>query len=120
MRCLRVAVCYVSQVLRAWGRLEWDQKLFGAARHLWRLAVDEAFRFPRSVAVATGLSGGAVLHTWAAAEYEADNIRNARIVIDEALRKCPKDPAVSGHQCMMRSLRWCSNAASLLLYSPRM
>jgi hypothetical protein len=80
------------QILRGWGKLEWDARLFGPARRLWRLAANEAFRFPYEVSAA---AGGAVLHCWATAEYERDNMLNARVVVSEALRKCPKDAAVS-------------------------
>eukprot|EP00967_Tisochrysis_lutea_P083271 scaffold115654_cov21-Tisochrysis_lutea.AAC.1 len=34
---------------------------------------------------------GVVLHHWANAELERDNVRNARVVLAEALRKCPQD-----------------------------
>lgn len=34
---------------------------------------------------------GVVLHHWANAELERDNVRNARVVLAEALRKCPDD-----------------------------
>jgi hypothetical protein len=80
------------QVLRVWARSEWEQRLFGPARRLWRLAANEAFKFPYDVAAE---GGGAVLHAWATAEFERDNVLNARVVIGEALRKCPKDAAVS-------------------------
>jgi hypothetical protein len=81
------------QVLRVWARSEWEQRLFGPARRLWRLAANEAFKFPYDIAAE---GGGAVLHAWATAEFERDNVLNARVVIGEALRKCPKDAAVSG------------------------
>ena len=32
-----------------------------------------------------------VLHYWANAELERNNVRNARVVLAEALRKCPMD-----------------------------
>jgi hypothetical protein len=80
------------QVLRVWARSEWEQRLFGPARRLWRLAANEAFKFPYDVAAE---GGGAVLHAWASAEFDRDNVLNARVVIGEALRKCPKDAAVS-------------------------
>jgi hypothetical protein len=80
------------QILRSWGKLEWDQKLFGPSRRLWRLAANEAFKFPYEIS-ATG--GGSVLHCWATAEFERDNILNARVIVGEALRKCPRDAAVS-------------------------
>jgi hypothetical protein len=80
------------QILRVWARSEWEQRLFGPARRLWRLAANEAFKFPYDVAAE---GGGAVLHAWATAEFERDNVLNARVVIGEALRKCPKDAAVS-------------------------
>ncbi|WIA39029.1 hypothetical protein OEZ86_005175 [Tetradesmus obliquus] len=80
------------QVLRVWARSEWEQRLFGPARRLWRLAANEAFKFPYDIAAE---GGGAVLHAWASAEFERDNVLNARVVIGEALRKCPKDAAVA-------------------------
>lgn len=80
------------QILRSWGRLEWDQKLFGPSRRLWRLAANEAFKFPYEISAG---GGGSVLHCWATAEFERDNILNARVIIGEALRKCPRDAAVS-------------------------
>jgi hypothetical protein len=80
------------QILRSWGKLEWDQKLFGPARRLWRLAANEAFKFPYEISAG---GGGSVLHCWATAEFERDNILNARVIIGEALRKCPRDAAVS-------------------------
>lgn len=83
------------QVLRSWGRLEWDNRLFGPSRRLWRLAANEAFKFPYEISAG---GGGSVLHCWANAEFERDNILNARIIIGEALRKCPRDSAVSGAQ----------------------
>lgn len=39
--------------------------------------------------------GNLALHNWAVAEYLRDNIRNARVVIDEGLRKCGNDAAVA-------------------------
>jgi hypothetical protein len=83
------------QVLRVWAKAQWDQKLFGSARRLWRLAANVAFKLPYDLAAAAG--GGTVLHSWAAAEFDRDNVVNARVVIGEALRKCPKDAAVSSH-----------------------
>ncbi|KIY94677.1 PsbD mRNA maturation factor Nac2 [Monoraphidium neglectum] len=82
----------LAKVLRVWARMEWDVSLNGAARRLWRAAANEAFRYPRRLAAGVG---GVVLHAWAAAEYERDNLRNARIVIGEALRKCSNDTAVN-------------------------
>lgn len=32
---------------------------------------------------------GVILHAWASAELDRDNVRNARVVLAEALRKCP-------------------------------
>jgi hypothetical protein len=86
------------QILRVWARSEWEQRLFGPARRLWRLAANEAFKFPYDIAAE---GGGAVLHAWATAEFERDNVLNARVVIGEALRKCPKDAAVSMHYVFM-------------------
>lgn len=85
----------LAQVLSAWARLEWEQKLFGPARRLWRAGANAALCQPRPAAAA---SVGIVLHAWAVAEYSRDNVRNARIVIAEALRKCPNDAAVSGRE----------------------
>eukprot|EP00775_Hariotina_reticulata_P012229 gene12229-12367_t len=62
-------------------------------RRLWRSAANIAFKLPYDLATAAG--GGIVLHSWAAAEFDRDNVVNARIVIGEALRKCPKDAGVS-------------------------
>mgnify|MGYP001807428146 CR=1 FL=1 len=95
------------QILRSWGKLEWDQKLFGPARRLWRLAANEAFKFPYEISAG---GGGSVLHCWATAEFERDNILNARVIIGEALRKCPRDAAVS----MMRYGRLCCTLPLLL------
>jgi Tfp pilus assembly protein PilF len=82
----------LAKVLRVWARLEWDAGLHGAARRLWRAAANEAFRYPRRLAADVG---GVVLHSWALAELERDNVRNARTVIGEALRKCSDDVAVN-------------------------
>ena len=82
----------LAKVLRVWARLEWDASLHGAARRLWRAAANEAFRYPRRLAADVG---GGVLQSWASAELERDNLRNARTVIGEALRKCSSDAAVN-------------------------
>jgi ppGpp synthetase/RelA/SpoT-type nucleotidyltranferase len=79
------------QVLRVWARAEWDAGLLGPARRLWRAAANEALSHPPDLAA---MGGGAVLRAWAAAEFEADNVLNARVIIGEALRKCPHDAAV--------------------------
>lgn len=34
---------------------------------------------------------GFILHTWALAEYEQDNVYNAQVVVAQGLRKCPYD-----------------------------
>ncbi len=84
------------QVLAAWGRLEWQLRMYGSARHLLRAAADEAERHPAGMAAG---GGGPVLGYWAAAELEAGNIRNARIVLAEALRKCPPDVGTQVRVC---------------------
>lgn len=76
------------QALGNWAKHEWRLRMYGSARHLFRTAVDEAARHPKGVA---GGGGGAILHHWASQEFEALNVRNARIIIAEALRKCPVD-----------------------------
>ncbi len=76
------------QALGNWGKHEWRLRMYGSARHLFRTAVDEAARHQNGVA---GGGGGAILHHWASQEFEALNVRNARIIIAEALRKCPVD-----------------------------
>ncbi|MEW5319300.1 MAG: hypothetical protein WDW38_010460 [Sanguina aurantia] len=76
----------LMQVYFNWGKFEWALRNYGAARHLFRSAADETNKH------AEGMNeggGGKVLHYWAAQEYACDNIRNARIVVAEALRKCP-------------------------------
>ncbi len=73
--------------------MEWDQHNFGSARRLWRTAANSALRQARKAAAA---SSAVVFHCWASAENERDNVRNARIVISEALRKCPNDALVGG------------------------
>jgi hypothetical protein len=90
------------QVLSAWARLEWDLKLFGPARRLWRSAANAALAQPRQAAAA---SAAPVLHSWASAEYRRDNVRNARIVVAEALRKCPNDAGVSVARRRRRAAR---------------
>lgn len=77
------------QALFMWGRFEWfTAKLYGSARHLFRAAADAARLHPGGPA-AGGV--GMVLHAWASAELERDNVLNARVVVAEALRKCPQD-----------------------------
>ncbi|KAG2490982.1 hypothetical protein HYH03_010655 [Edaphochlamys debaryana] len=79
------------QALGSWAKHEWRLRMYGSARHLFRAAVDEAGRHPDGVA---GGGGAAILHHWAARELDAMNVRNARIVAAEALRKCPQDVAL--------------------------
>ncbi|GLC33699.1 hypothetical protein PLESTB_000105400 [Pleodorina starrii] len=79
------------QALGNWGKHEWRLRMYGSARHLFRAAVDEAARHPDGVA---GGGGAAILHYWASRELDALNVRNARIVAAEALRKCPADVAL--------------------------
>ncbi|GLI59832.1 hypothetical protein VaNZ11_001819 [Volvox africanus] len=79
------------QALGNWGKHEWRLRMYGSARHLFRTAVDEAAEHPDGVA---GGGGGAILHYWASRELDALNVRNARIVVAEALRKCPRDVAL--------------------------
>jgi Tfp pilus assembly protein PilF len=80
------------KVLKLWARMEWDASLNGPARRLWRAAANEAFRYPRRLAVDVAST---VLHAWASAEVDRDNLRNARIVIGEALRKCSTDASIN-------------------------
>ncbi|EFJ47359.1 hypothetical protein VOLCADRAFT_92153 [Volvox carteri f. nagariensis] len=79
------------QALGNWGKHEWRLRMYGSARHLFRAAVDEAARHPDGVG---GGGGAAILHFWASRELDAMNVRNARIVAAEALRKCPADVAL--------------------------
>nr|Q9LEM8.1 RecName: Full=PsbD mRNA maturation factor Nac2, chloroplastic; Flags: Precursor [Chlamydomonas reinhardtii]CAB96529.1 chloroplast TPR protein [Chlamydomonas reinhardtii] len=79
------------QALGNWGKHEWRLRMYGSARHLFRAAADEAAR--HSGGLAAG-GGGAVMHYWGSRELEAGNVRNARIVAAEALRKCPADVAL--------------------------
>ncbi|KXZ54625.1 hypothetical protein GPECTOR_4g690 [Gonium pectorale] len=79
------------QALGNWGKHEWRLRMYGSARHLFRAAADEAVRHPYGMA---GGGGGAVMHFWASRELECGNVRNARIVAAEALRKCPRDLAL--------------------------
>jgi tetratricopeptide (TPR) repeat protein len=82
----------LAQVLATWAALEWDLKQFGSARRLWRAAADEALLQQRQRRLPPGAPMlGGLLHTWATREYERDNVRNARVVVTEALRKCPDD-----------------------------
>lgn len=91
VRSLEERVEVVGAALMVWARMEWDLGYGGTGRALWRLAADLAFlarrrERPRGQ-VPVGRNPGAILHQWATAEYEQDNIRNARIVIAEAMRK---------------------------------
>ncbi|KAG2433245.1 hypothetical protein HXX76_008314 [Chlamydomonas incerta] len=79
------------QALGNWGKHEWRLRMYGSARHLFRAAADEAARHPGGLAAG---GGGAVMHYWGSRELEAGNVRNARIVAAEALRKCPADVAL--------------------------
>ncbi|GIM07066.1 hypothetical protein Vretimale_11301 [Volvox reticuliferus] len=79
------------QALGNWAKHEWRLRMYGSARHLFRAAVDEAAEHPDGVA---GGGGGAILHYWASRELDSLNVRNARIVVAEALRKCPRDVAL--------------------------
>eukprot|EP00798_Chlamydomonas_sp_ICE-L_P013699 gene13699-19591_t len=78
----------LRSVLFNWARLEWNQKQYGPARHLWRKSADLALAHPEGWAAG---GAGIVLHSWALAELQSDNVRNARIIAAEALRKCPED-----------------------------
>ncbi|GFR48934.1 hypothetical protein Agub_g10940, partial [Astrephomene gubernaculifera] len=79
------------QALGNWAKHEWRLKMYGSARHLFRAAVDEAALHPYGIA---GGGGAAIMHYWASRELDSQNIRNARIVVSEALRKCPADVAL--------------------------
>lgn len=77
------------QALFTWGRFEWHVgRMWGSARHLWRSAAYACARHPGGPQAG---GAGVVLHHWANAELERDNVRNARVVLAEALRKCPQD-----------------------------
>lgn len=68
--------------------MEWSRPLSnqGSARHLWRRAADLSYKHPEGAA-----QGGhaQVMLAWAKAEYERDNVGNARIILAEALRRSP-------------------------------
>lgn len=75
--------------LMHWACFEWAHaKLQGSSRHLWRAAADAAMTHPAGPS-AGGV--GVVLHTWASAELARGNVMNARVVVAEALRKCPQE-----------------------------
>ena len=77
-----------TQVLFNWARFEWGLRLYGPARHLFRRAADLALAHPEGWAAG---GAGIILHAWASAELQNDNVRNARIIAAKALRKCAAD-----------------------------
>ncbi|GAX76979.1 hypothetical protein CEUSTIGMA_g4426.t1 [Chlamydomonas eustigma] len=74
------------QVLFFWAQHEWSVGNQGSARHLWRRAADLSYKHPEGA----GAGGHApVMLAWVKAEFEKDNVGNARILLAEALRRSP-------------------------------